>query len=207
MMGVSMIYIFIFGFGCRATNLLFIPCNNELHKQLLVIGGTSQMQDGGPHKKSLVIVCEVTGHPACAHFFIFHVVVENMGNTQRSFWLLGDVSLSMRLFSLVWASAWHTSLRSSKNRMTQHISTFDHVSSRPVFLKQIIRPHITPSVSSPDNMTKEMIYVCPFYFFPVARQPIEGQGFSLTKLHDHTQTHHSVGLLWTSDQPLAEIST
>jgi hypothetical protein len=33
--------------------------------------------------------------------------------------------------------------------------------------------------------------------------------FSLSRLHDHTNlgTPHSVGLLWTSDQPHAEDST
>jgi len=29
----------------------------------------------------------------------------------------------------------------------------------------------------------------------------------LSKVHDHTDTPHSVGLLWTSDQPDAENST
>ena len=39
----------------------------------------------------------------------------------------------------------------------------------------------------------------------LARQPLVGQG--LTRLHAHTQTPHSVGLFWTSDQPDAEDST
>jgi len=40
----------------------------------------------------------------------------------------------------------------------------------------------------------------------MAGQPLLGQGFSLSRLHDHIQldTTRSVGLLWTSD---AETST
>jgi len=34
------------------------------------------------------------------------------------------------------------------------------------------------------------------------------QQFSVSMIHDHTQTHrHSVGILWTSDRPVAEAST
>jgi hypothetical protein len=31
--------------------------------------------------------------------------------------------------------------------------------------------------------------------------------FSLSRLHDHSDTPHSVGILWTRDQPDAESST
>ena len=43
----------------------------------------------------------------------------------------------------------------------------------------------------------------------MAQQPLEGQGLSLSRLRDHTpvNTPHLVGLLWTSDQPDAEIYT
>jgi hypothetical protein len=47
-------------------------------------------------------------------------------------------------------------------------------------------------------------------FFPVARQPLGGlgrlifRGFAITHFLD---TSHSVGLLWTRDQPVAETST
>jgi hypothetical protein len=46
-------------------------------------------------------------------------------------------------------------------------------------------------------------------FFSMAGQPLEGLGrlifrdFTIT----HSDTPHSVGLLWTSDQPVAETST
>ena len=46
-------------------------------------------------------------------------------------------------------------------------------------------------------------------FFPMARQPLGCldllivRGFAIT----HSDTQHSVGLLWTSDQPIAETST
>jgi hypothetical protein len=40
----------------------------------------------------------------------------------------------------------------------------------------------------------------------MARQRQVVQGVSLSRLRNHTQTPHSVGLLWTSDQPDAETS-
>jgi len=48
------------------------------------------------------------------------------------------------------------------------------------------------------------------FFLPMTQQPPGGLGSpSLPMLHDHTQTHHtpSVGLLWRSDQSVAETST
>ena len=45
-------------------------------------------------------------------------------------------------------------------------------------------------------------------FFPTARQPPVGQGLLIIKSsRSHSDTPHSVGLLWTSDQPDAEVST
>jgi hypothetical protein len=46
------------------------------------------------------------------------------------------------------------------------------------------------------------------FFFPVAQQPLEGQGLLIVEASSsHSDTPHSVGLLWTSDQPDAETST
>jgi hypothetical protein len=48
------------------------------------------------------------------------------------------------------------------------------------------------------------------FFFPMARQPLGSlgrlifRGFTITHFFD---TPHSVGLLWTRDQPVAETST
>jgi hypothetical protein len=46
-------------------------------------------------------------------------------------------------------------------------------------------------------------------FFPMARQPLGGKGHLIVDAsRSHTlDTPHSVGLLWTSDQPVAETST
>jgi hypothetical protein len=44
--------------------------------------------------------------------------------------------------------------------------------------------------------------------FPMAQQPLEGQGLLVIEVSpSHSATPHSVGLLWTSDQPDAETST
>jgi hypothetical protein len=42
---------------------------------------------------------------------------------------------------------------------------------------------------------------------PMAQQPLVGQGLLIIEaLRSHSDTPHSVGLLWTSDQPIAETS-
>ena len=44
--------------------------------------------------------------------------------------------------------------------------------------------------------------------FPTAKQSPMGQGLLIIEAsHSHLDTLHSVGLLWTSDQPVAETST
>jgi hypothetical protein len=54
---------------------------------------------------------------------------------------------------------------------------------------------------------------CPMYFhvlvfFCMAQQPLAGQGHLIIEAsQSHTDTQHSVWLLWTSDQPNAETST
>jgi hypothetical protein len=62
------------------------------------------------------------------------------------------------------------------------------------------------------------IYICWWYLpeenwlsthhHPVARQPLMGQDLlAMETSRSHSDTRHSVGLLWTSDQPDAETST
>jgi len=46
------------------------------------------------------------------------------------------------------------------------------------------------------------------FFFPMTQQPPVGQDlFIVEDSLSHSDTPHSVGLLWTSDQPVAETST
>jgi hypothetical protein len=46
-----------------------------------------------------------------------------------------------------------------------------------------------------------------FTFFFMAQQPLVGQGLLIIEgSRSHSATSHSVGLLWTSDQPDADIS-
>jgi hypothetical protein len=46
------------------------------------------------------------------------------------------------------------------------------------------------------------------YIFPIAQQPLVGQGLLLIEAwRSYSDTPHSVGLLWTNDQPVAETST
>jgi hypothetical protein len=49
---------------------------------------------------------------------------------------------------------------------------------------------------------------CTVIFFPMVRQPLGGLGLLIIKAsRSNSDTPHSVGLLWTSDQPVAETST
>ena len=41
----------------------------------------------------------------------------------------------------------------------------------------------------------------------MVQQPVVGQGLIIKASRSHCDTPHSVGLLWTSDQPVAETST
>jgi hypothetical protein len=46
------------------------------------------------------------------------------------------------------------------------------------------------------------------FFFPMAQQPLVGQGLlTVEASRSHSDTPHSLGLCWTSDQPEAETST
>jgi len=45
-------------------------------------------------------------------------------------------------------------------------------------------------------------------FFPIAQQPLVGLDLLIIKAsRSHSDTPHSVGLLWTGDQPGVETST
>jgi hypothetical protein len=47
-----------------------------------------------------------------------------------------------------------------------------------------------------------------YFFLPVAEQPPVGQGLlTVEASRSHSDTPHSVGILWTSDKPDAETST
>jgi hypothetical protein len=51
-------------------------------------------------------------------------------------------------------------------------------------------------------------YVYVLFLFPMARQPLGGLGLLIIEAsRSHSDTPHSVGLLWASDQPVAETST
>jgi hypothetical protein len=51
-------------------------------------------------------------------------------------------------------------------------------------------------------------FTAEIFFPPMAQQPLVGQGLLIIKAsQSHSATPHSVGLLWTSDQPDAETST
>ena len=61
-----------------------------------------------------------------------------------------------------------------------------------------VRQHYSPE--TPNHLT--------FFFFALALQPNAGHGLLIPKVsRSHTMTQQSVGLLWTSDQLVAETST
>jgi hypothetical protein len=48
---------------------------------------------------------------------------------------------------------------------------------------------------------------CPHFSFAIAQETLVGQGRLIEASQSYSDTSHSVGLLWTSDQPVAETST
>jgi len=63
---------------------------------------------------------------------------------------------------------------------------------------------VTPisQIESPPLCSTKM-----FFSFPMAQQPLVSQGFHIIEAsRSHSDTPHSVGLPWTSDQPDAETS-
>jgi hypothetical protein len=79
-------------------------------------------------------------------------------------------------------------------------------------------PNIIPlfrgfQVSSPTPLTRTVSKSNGTFFYfppppPIARQPLGDLGLLIIdNSRSHSDTPHSVGLLWTSDQPDAEIST
>jgi hypothetical protein len=55
-----------------------------------------------------------------------------------------------------------------------------------------------------DNMQREKLW---FVYFSMAQLPLVGKGPYFEASRSHSDTSHSVGLLWTNDQPDAETST
>ena len=52
----------------------------------------------------------------------------------------------------------------------------------------------------------KFVYI--YVFFTMSQQPPVDQGLLIVEYsRSHSDTPHSVGLLWTSDQPVAETST
>jgi hypothetical protein len=54
-----------------------------------------------------------------------------------------------------------------------------------------------------------ILHAVSMIFYPFHKSPNWARAPSFSSLHDHIHLHtpHSVGLLWTSDQPIAETST
>jgi hypothetical protein len=59
-----------------------------------------------------------------------------------------------------------------------------------------------------DHVKIHSIHVVPITQSPVAQQPLGGLGLLIIETsRSHSDTQHTVGLLWTSDQPDAGTST
>jgi len=74
-----------------------------------------------------------------------------------------------------------------------------------------IYSHTILTVQLPYNripMDQSRLRIQIFFCFTAARQPLFGQGILIIAAsRSHSDTSHSVGLLWTSDQPEAQTST
>ena len=64
------------------------------------------------------------------------------------------------------------------------------------------------SVTSADPTEFQFLLFIDSVFFPVAQQPLVGQGLLIVETsRSHSDTPHLVGLVWTGDQPDSETST
>ena len=77
-----------------------------------------------------------------------------------------------------------------------------------IFLHPPVSSSSWTQISSSDPFTRTpSVWVVAFFFYHIATIPV-GQGFLIVQdSRSHSDTPHSVGLLWTSDQPDAEPST
>ena len=69
-----------------------------------------------------------------------------------------------------------------------------------IFIIQII--HTKGQRNSKQDLLRNEIYIYIYIFFPMAQEPLVGQGLLIIEA-----SPHSVGLLWSNDQPDAETST
>jgi hypothetical protein len=79
------------------------------------------------------------------------------------------------------------------------------------YLQQHLK-HRFKTIRSDSNIIKRLIYFKllvygNMYFFRLLWNSFQWARAPSSRLNDHTDTPHSVGLLWTSDQPNAETST
>jgi hypothetical protein len=93
--------------------------------------------------------------------------------------------------------------------MTIHISELlkstSSLKCKQNILKSKVLEKILIRLNTGNKMTIQMIEI---FFRPVAQEPVVGKGLLIIKaLRTHSDTPHSVGLLWTSDQPDARNST
>jgi len=65
------------------------------------------------------------------------------------------------------------------------------------------------SETASDNLKLMNLEMNKYFFLTMAQQPYWAKAFSWSRTHDYTHldTPHSVGLLWTNDQHVAETST
>ena len=82
--------------------------------------------------------------------------------------------------------------------------------------KHVSRNHLQFCVMSQPHFPSSCLIVCIYIYiyifkppsFPMAQQPLVGHGLLVIEAsQSHSDTPHSVGLLWTSDQPDVETST
>jgi hypothetical protein len=87
-----------------------------------------------------------------------------------------------------------------------HVLQYSFLSESHDFLKSVTSYPFFPSRQSEEYKlsSKRLIfcfYMHPDFFFPMAQQPLVGQGLLIIEAsRSHSDTPHSIGLLWTSDQ-------
>ena len=85
------------------------------------------------------------------------------------------------------------------------ILNMESIASHKTENQILITKEITANAPSPESLKT---YFREVFFFSMAQQPLVGQGLLIVEAsRPHSDTSHSVGLLWTSDRPDAQTST
>jgi hypothetical protein len=99
-------------------------------------------------------------------------------------------------------------------QVSRYFSRYFQVNARLLYPARVLSSNNGRIFQSRDHKLESLsnnaadIYIYIYFFLPMAEQPLVDPGLiSIEASQSHSDTPHSVGLLWTSDQPDTETYT